>query len=509
MTPEPLPALIASLSSSKSPLIRESEQEPVEVISTHISWVLLTRRHAYKIKKPVNFGFVDFSTLEKRRFFCHEELRLNRRFAAPLYLDVIAIHGSPDAPTLAATGQAIEYAVKLKRFAQSDIGLELTERGCLTRELAEDLAGTLAVFHSEARRAEISRPYGSISCIQSYSADNFSLLASIANPDIDAVCAPIQQFEQQELAKIEPILTARKNHGFIRECHGDLHLGNLVRFEGRLIPFDCIEFNASLRWIDVINDIAFLCMDMEAHGQHIASFQMLNRYLELTGDYAGMAVFRYYCVFRAMVRAKIAHLTKPDAAFDESGNAALNHYLSCAARLTTPERPTLFITHGFSGSGKSWLTRRLAPELAAIRINSDVERKRLHGYAALDNTKLSPGAGIYTHAATDKTYKHLRTCAAILLQEGYSTIIDATFLLRQHRDIFAHLAQDLGVDFKILDREIPPHELESRIKARMARNDDASEADLAVLAYQMQYAEALDDNERRHIYQGGVTNGSA
>jgi uncharacterized protein len=504
MTPESLPTLIASLSNSKSPLTLESEQEPVEVISTHISWVLLTRHHAYKIKKPVDFGFVDFTSLEKRRFFCREELRLNRRFAADLYLDVIAIHGSPDAPTLTTTGLPIEYAVKLKRFEQSEIGLELAEQAHLSRELMEELATTLAVFHNQAQRTENNSPYGSVAAIRADCAHNFSLLASIANPDIDSICTPIQQFERQEFAKIASTLQARKNRGFIRECHGDLHLRNLVRFERRLIPFDCIEFNESLRWIDIINDIAFLCMDMEAHAQRTALFQMLNRYLELTGDYGGMAIFRYYCVYRAMVRAKIAHLNNPDAVFGKQGNTDLNRYLSCAARLSTPNRPTLFITHGFSGSGKSWLTRRLAPEQAAIRISSDIERKRLHGYLALDNTKGVASADIYTHSATERTYAHLRDSAATLLQAGYSTVVDATFLLRRHRRSFAQLADELRADFKILDVDVPHELIASRIKARMARNDDPSEADLAVFAAQVQYAEALDAGEKLHTHQIGV-----
>ncbi|QFY43669.1 AAA family ATPase [Candidatus Methylospira mobilis] len=511
MTPESLPALIAALSNRNSPLLPlpESEQEPIRVISTHISWILLTRHYAYKIKKSVNFGFVDFTTLEKRRFFCQEELRLNRRFAADLYLETVAIHGSPDAPTLETTGHPIEYAVKLKRFEQSEIGLELAGKGLLTCELMEKLASTLAVFHNQAQRAENNSDYGSVATIRAYSEHNFSLLDSLCHPAVDAICAPIRQFEQQEFARIESVLETRKNHGFIRECHGDLHLNNLVRLGGQLIPFDCIEFNESLRWIDVINDIAFLCMDMEAHAQHAALFQTLNRYLELSGDYAGMAVFRYYCVYRAMVRAKIAHLNDPGAAPDKEVNSNLYRYLASAARFSTPDRPTLFITHGFSGSGKSWLARRMAPELAAIRINSDIERKRLHGYAALDNTKRAAGDGIYTHDATERTYTHLHDTTALLLRAGYNTIVDATFLLKRHRRQFAQLADEVGVEFKILDVDEPYEVIESRIKMRMKRNDEPSEADLSILALQKQYAEALDESEKLYIHDKKTTGQAA
>jgi len=508
MTNESLPALITALSSRNSPLLAEPEQEPVKVISTHISWILLTRQYAYKIKKSVNFGFVDFTTLEKRRFFCQEELRLNRRFAAALYLETIAIHGSPDAPTLEKTGNPIEYAVKLKRFEQGELGLELAKKGLLTCELMEKLASTLAVFHDQAHQADNNSAYGTVATICADSEHNFSLLDSICHPGIDRICAPIRQFERQEFEKLKPVLETRKSNGFIRECHGDLHLNNLVRFEGQLIPFDCIEFNESLRWIDVINDIAFLCMDMEAHAQHTALFQLLNRYLELSGDYAGMEVFRYYCVYRAMVRAKIAHLNNPGAALEKEDNSDLYRYLATAARFSTPDRPTLFITHGFSGSGKSWLTRRMAPELAAIRINSDVERKRLHGYAALENTKRVAGDGIYTHEATERTYTHLRDTTALLLRSGYSTIVDATFLLKRHRRLFAQLADEVGVEFKIVDIDEPYEVIESRIKMRMARNDDPSEADLSILAHQKQYAEALDDDEKLRIHDHKTTNRS-
>ncbi len=285
------------------------EVTAISMIETHISWVLLTGKYAYKIKKPVNFGFLDFSSLEKRRFFCHEELRLNRRLAPELYLDVVPITGNYDQPKMDGTGEAIEFAVRMIQFPSGCTLSERAESGQLGSDEMEQIVGILADFHETVARTDDSSPYGSSECIRHWFVENFDHIRPLLTDDkqkqqLDS----IQTWGALEWNNKAGLMQLRKQQGHVRECHGDLHLSNMTLINGKVTLFDCIEFNPKLRWIDVISEVAFLVIDLLHFGYACYAYRLLNQYLHHTGDYQGMALLRYYLVYRALVCAKVSLL---------------------------------------------------------------------------------------------------------------------------------------------------------------------------------------------------------
>jgi aminoglycoside phosphotransferase family enzyme/predicted kinase len=464
-------------------------------METHISWVILAGDVAYKIKKPVDFGFLDFSTLDKRRLYCAEELRLNRRLAPSLYLDVVSFHGDPAYPREGHDGPLLEFAVKLRRFDDNALASQLAADGRLNAALIDGLANTLAAFHANIPHASWSTTFGSPETILRAAAHNFTPLQDVFDDGADT--ARLNQLEvwtHSHFERLRPTLLARKNAGHIRECHGDLHLGNLVAEGDRLIPFDCIEFSEELRWIDTLSELAFVVMDLEVRRLGALAWRLLNRYLSLTGDYEGITVLDFYRVYRAMVRAKIAALSLRQQS-DPSERPRLLHqcrdYVEYASRITRPRVPFLLITRGFSGSGKSRLAQALSEALPAIHLRSDVERKRLCGLDAMARTNAKTGEGIYSPDMTRKTYARLREFAESILRAGHPVIVDATFLRAQQRVSFKTLADRLRCGFAILDLTAPMHVLQARITSRVADGGDPSEADPSVLAQQIATAEPL------------------
>ena len=499
MPEESCPTLIAALC---DPAAYDHPVEAVRLVQTHISWVLLTGIYAYKIKKPVDFGFLDFSTLEKRRFFCEEELRLNRRLTPNLYVAVVPITGEPAHPRLGGMGRAFEYAVKMKQFDEADSGDRMASDGRLRPQHIDSLAETLATFHAQAARSNAEDHHGLPEAIQKAAEENFSQIhASPATAEDRTRLDALLAWTQAEYERLRQRLWARKQAGFVRECHGDLHLGNLVLIDGRLVPFDCIEFSENLRWIDVISEMAFIVMDLEVKGHRPLAFRLLNRYLEITGDYAGLDLLDYYRVYRALVRAKIASLTRAQSGKDGERDILVQRYRSYvhyAEEAGRRGRPRLIITHGFSGSGKSYLAAQLAEILPAIRLRSDIERKRLADFAESAAIGSELGGGIYTAEMTRLTYEHLLETARNLLATGLSVIVDATFLDRAHRQAQRLLAEELGAGFVILSAQAPVEVLRQRVQTRRAMGTDPSEANLDVLEWQMAHHDPLDQSERAY-----------
>ncbi len=278
----------------------------------------------------------------------------------------------------------------------------------------------------------------------------------------------------------------------MRECHGDMHLANLIFRAGRWEAFDCIEFDAALRWIDVMDDMAFTLMDLHAHGLAEPGHRFLNHYLEITGDYAGLTVLRPYLVHRALVREKVAYLSARTDAHQDAPHQ-LSRYLETAHALSI-ERPRLVITHGISGSGKSWAAQRVAEHFGYIRIRSDVERKRMHGLSALAHRADAPGHGLYDEQASVATYECLFELAAAALRGGWPVILDATFLDRDQREAARAVAHEAGCPFHILDMDVPPETARRRIQARGA--SDASDADTRILDHQLATYRPLAPDER-------------
>lgn len=357
-----------------------------ELVETHISWVLLTGDFAYKIKKPVNFGFLDFSTLELRKLYCEEEVRLNSRLAKELYLGVVAITGSEDQPEINGEGPAIEYAVKMRQFPQSrQLDRLLKEQG-LDNQVMEQLAAKVAQFHLSIDRVSKDSEFGDFEHVQIPVLENFTQIRNhIADKNIYPLLDKLENWARNKLERLSDDINLRKQQGFVRECHGDMHLRNIALWDGDIIIFDCIEFNKNFYWIDVISEIAFLVMDLEDRQQEVLARRFLNSYLEITGDYEGLKLFRFYKVYRALVRAKVDALRVGQeqvgsSEYVETFNDFLQ-YLHLAEIYICPTEPCLLINHGVSGSGKSFGTRILLNDFHAIQVRSDVERKRLFSVA--------------------------------------------------------------------------------------------------------------------------------
>ena len=486
------------------PDIYSHETHSIRLIETHCAWVVLTGLYAYKIKKPVNFGFLDFSTLEKRKFYCEEELRLNRRFAADIYLEVVTITGTLACPQIEGDGQALEYAVRMRQFPDNALLSQLATRQALESGHIDQLIHIVSDFHRHADKADEDDPYGLPEKVHHWVRENFQQLRPLlTSNDEKADIEQLQHWSEKEYAQLSTVLAQRKQSGAVRECHGDLHLGNITLIDGRVTPFDCIEFNPELRWIDVVSEIAFVLMDLDARSLPRYSHRFLNGYLQQTGDYAGLAVLPYYLVYRAMVRAKVAKLrcqqTQPGATDYTQAEVEYQQYLQLARRYTARKQAVMVIMRGLSGSGKSTVARDLCEQTGMIQLRSDVERKRQAGLAATDTSHSGIDNGLYSADNTTDTYRQLGTLAKSVLAAGYSVLVDATFLKRQHRDHFRAQAAASGTPFLIIECSAPEHELERRILARQASQRDASEATLAVLHAQQAIDEPLGDAEQPYL----------
>jgi hypothetical protein len=478
-----------------------SEANACKIIETHISWVLLTGLYAYKIKKPVNFGFLDFSTLEKRHFCCIEELRLNRRLAADLYLEVVPITGTPGHPQIGGTATTIEYAVKMIQFPSGQLLSDHAGNGQLSADDINQLADIVADFHETIDQTDENSPYGDSANINHWFIENFDHIRPLLIDDAQKQqLQRLQQWGDSEWRKQTGIMQLRKHQGHVRECHGDLHLGNMTLINGKVTLFDCIEFNPLLRWVDVISEVAFLFIDLLHFGYDRFAYRFLNRYLQYTGDYQGLTLLRYYLVYRALVRAKVSLLRMAQQQDDQAAaEQALSEYTAfadLAERFTLRRQTALIITHGYSGSGKSTFAAQLAEKIGAFQIRSDIERKRLFGYRALVKTGCDIDAGLYTQEASLKTYQQLKELAKAVLDAGFPVIIDATFLKTEQRAPFRQLAADYGVPFRIITFQASDQELYRRLKQRQ---DDASEATVVVLRHQQQSSQSLSDQEQSGV----------
>ncbi|WP_127804499.1 bifunctional aminoglycoside phosphotransferase/ATP-binding protein [Hydrogenophaga sp. NH-16] len=504
-----LPPLIAAL---LDPARYPHPVDRVELVQTHGAWVLLAGEFAYKVKKPVRFAFMDFGTLGARRHACETEIRVNRRFqqhdrpATHLYLGVLPIVGTPDTPRWGAAGDGlptIEYAVQMRRFDEAARLDHVCRRGELTAEHVAGLARRMAAFQARAAVAGKTQPWGHATAAMRWPRDNFSTLRAMLKAPADAALVQaLSDWTEQRFVAIEPLLSRRRQKERVREGHGDLHLANLVLIDGEVLPFDAIEFNDELRWIDVASDMSFCWMDLLDHGQPGLANVLLSEWTDASGDVSAHTVWGFFASYRAGVRAKVAAIRAGQLAGTPEADehlAEARRYLALAQDIAHPPAPQLVITHGLSGSGKTWASGRwLQVEASgrAIRLRSDVERKRLHGVSPLAASGSGLNTGLYRPQAHEETYASLRARARMLLQDGWSVVVDAAFLREAERRSFAELAEAEGCPFHILACEAPADELRRRISARHASGKDASEATLAVLEQQFGWLEPLTEAER-------------
>ncbi len=499
-----------------APLITQLQRTPaafahavpgIECIETHISWVLLAGEHVYKFKKPLALDFLDYSTLALRRAACEEELRINRRTAPGIYLGVVAVTGTLEAPrivpvdALPADTPVLEWAVHMRRFAQDGLLSRLAAQGALLPTHIDQLAQHIAAFHAGAAVADASSPWGQPEAMHDAVAHNFAdVLAVVAGTPWQGTLQTVQAWSLAQGAALAPLMQQRRAQGWVRECHGDLHLNNLVLIDGVPELFDAIEFNPAFRWTDVLADLAFVLMDLQAHGRADYAWRLLNAYLEQTGDYFALQLLPYYQCYRAMVRAKVAALRwaqlQGQADVQAAAQQEVVRYLQLAADLIKLRSLALWLATGVSGSGKSSQTQSLIEWQGIVRVKADVERKRLFGLPALARSADHVPGGIYTAEAGQRTYAHLVELARAILHAGLPVLVDATCLKVAQRQPFMALAQALGVPCRILSLDAPVDVLRQRVLQRAAKGGDPSEADLAVLEGQLKAREPLTQEER-------------
>ncbi len=480
MTDALLPALIQQM--TEPAFYPHPVQAPIQVIQTHISYVLLTGDYAYKVKKPLNFGFLDFSTLAKRQHFCAEELRLNQRGAAELYLEVLPIAQIGDRFHLGGTGEAVEYVVKMQQFPQSSLFTELFDRGALTAPLLEQLARVLAAFHAHAETNDYIRGFGTVEKIRAAIDENYEqTLQYVGGPQTQEQLDETRQYTDRLFAEQQALFESRIAHNWIRECHGDVHLRNIALWHDKILLFDCIEFNEPFRFVDVMFDIAYIIMDLDARDRRDLSNLFLNAYIEQTGDWEGLQVLPLYLSRQSYVRAKVTSFLLSDPAIPDAtkqeASATAARYYRLAWEYTQPQQGRLILMSGLSGSGKSTTARQLAKQLGALQIRSDAVRKHLAG------TPLEAHGSddLYTAEMTQKTYDRLLHLGITLAAQGYTVILDAKYDRQPLRQAAIEQATAHQLPLQILHCTAPLLILQERLQER---KDDISDATADLLPQQ-------------------------
>jgi uncharacterized protein len=464
----------------------------VDRIETHASVVFLAGPHAYKIKRAVKYPFLDFSTLEQRHAALLNELRINRRTAPQLYLEVLPITRGKDGAfhlggTKDTAGTVAEWALKMRRFPQEKLYEQLGDRQNLSRNHMRRLADVIAAFHAAADRLLTSAH--AVLSLAEVLRDNQAAFA--ARPDIfpPDEAEALAQASDAQLAALSPLLRARARGGYVRHCHGDLHLRNIVEIDGAPVLFDALEFDDRLATIDVLYDLAFLLMDLGKRGLRSHANTVLNAYLDnvgSSGNLLGLAALPLFLSLRAAVRAKVELLRAEKIAQGkaEQAKAEARAYFALARKFLVPPPPRLVAIGGLSGSGKSTIASALAPMIGAypgaVHVRSDVERKRLFGIPP--EARLPASA--YTQAVSDQVYAMCRKLARLALEAGHSAIVDAVHAKPEERAAIRALAAETGAAFTGLWLDAPAETMRERVAAR---EGDASDATPEVVEAQLAY----------------------
>ncbi len=471
----------------------------IEVVETHISWIFLTESFAYKVKKRVYLGFLDFSTLEKRRYFCNEELRLNQRLCPEIYLAVVPVVQSGTSFFIDGEGDIVDYAVKMVRFDRKMELDRMLSSGMLNTMHVDILSSLIAGFHQSIPAVSVETGFGHPDNLIKPMLANFTHTEPAASNRPEAIrLESIKRWTREEHQRLTPLFVERQRGGFIRQCHGDMHTGNMVWWKNRIFIFDCIEFNDNLSIIDVISDLAFLFMDLEHAGYPAFAWRLLNSYLLETGDYGALPLLRFYAVYRAMVRAKVTAIRYTQTTEQSTLEKILQEhlsYLQLAEHYTHKPKPLMILTSGVSGSGKTTLSRDIAQTLHCVHIRSDIERKRLAGLKALERSDKAAGASLYSEEQSRLTYKRLLDVAALCIADDLRVIVDATFLTAESRRMFIELASNRNCPCKILYFHAPKEVLMERVQKRWLMGNDASEANSKVLALQLEKFEPFTREE--------------
>jgi uncharacterized protein len=481
--------------------------EAVRLIETHISWVFLAGDFAYKFKKPLDLGFLDFRDPGRRLHFCREELRLNGRLAPELYLDIAGARHTAKGWEVGPWTEGAEPAVRMRRFPDDARLDRRLDAGRLDAPALEAFARELASFQRGLPPAEPGAGLGDAAAVARPALANFEALPMEGlEPDSAVLVETLAQWTRSKADALAPLFDTRLRTGFVREGHGDLHLGNLLWLDDRIVAFDGIEFDPALRWIDLQSEAAFLLMDLESRERADLGWTFYNAWLAALGDYDGLAVLPWYLVYRHLVRAKIDGIrrTQPGLPPEEDGRLQrrqADHVRLARAHAFRP-KPLLILMHGYSGSGKSRLAARLAPRLPAAWVRSDIERKRLHGVDPAAAAPAAIEAGLYDARSSMRTYQRLAEIARSAAEAGIDLIVDAAFLDAGRREEFVRLALGCGARPVVLACEAPAEVLRRRVAAR---GNDPSDADLAVLEAQLKKPAEIRPQEavyRLHVDTG-------
>ncbi len=463
--------------------------EEVEVRHTHISVVFLAGPFAYKVKKSVNLGFLDFSSLEKRRHFCEEEVRLNRRLAPRVYLGVVPLTRVAAGVKVEGCGEVVEWAVKMERLPENATLEKRLQGGEVGVEVAKGLARKVASFHACAEGGEHVSAFGRFEVVAGNARENFKQAASqVGNTLSWAAFERLQALTEEALVRLRPLIERRAELGIPRDTHGDLHLDHVYLFPERkppddLVIIDCIEFNERFRFADPVADMAFLAMDLAFHGRKDLARAFTEEYFRAAGDEEGRSLLSFYVAYRAVVRGKVEGFEVEEKEIPANERCAAlikarGHWLLALGELEEPGRkPVLILVGGLPGTGKSTLARGLTERTHFSLIRSDLVRKELAGVSARTLSPAPFGKGIYSPAWTNRTYVECLRRAERFLFEGKRVIVDASFGEERRRQDFLELAVRLAVPGAFILCQADPEEIRLRLGERRG---DASDADWSI-----------------------------
>jgi hypothetical protein len=446
-----LPELIQAL---LEPSAYPHHPRSVELVQTQMSFIFLADDYVYKVKKPVDLGYLDYTTLEKRRFYCQREVELNQRLCPGAYLGVVSITRKKGHISLEGQGEAIEYAVKMRRLPQEAMLDVLLAQGEVSSEMLTKVAERLAEFHRRAQTSTAISAFGDLGTITANTEENFRQTEKYIGRTISPEkYQHIRDYTNSFIAQNAPLFRRRVAQGRIRDCHGDLHAAHIC-FCDDICIYDCIEFNDRFRYGDVASEVAFLAMDLDHYGRADLSRCLVQSYVARSQDEELMALLNFYKCYRAYVRGKVESFKLDDPYIGQEEKQRTEDIAASyfdLAHAYTWSKPALFITVGLVGTGKTTLSQALARRLGLVVISSDVTRKRLAGIPLTEHRLEEFDRGIYSAEFTRRTYDQIFDEARAILSQGGSVVLDASFIKRAERLRAKSLAEETGADFIILE----------------------------------------------------------